>query len=128
MCQELVAVAPGGFGLGGIPAGGCSLGLICGGSQAEWEEGGEAGLATHPSQRHQPVSDRLEGLLVAPLSQCQLRPSDGERPGELGVELGMVGLGGQVVRLVEPAASGIEVTTRDIKVGALPSCVDTVSP
>jgi hypothetical protein len=38
----------------------------------------------------------------------------------------MASLGGQIVRLLEPAASGIEVTAGDIEPGALPACMDAV--
>jgi hypothetical protein len=64
--------------------------------------------------------------LVAALPQRQLRPSDGEWPGELGIELSMASLGGQAVRLLEQTVSGIEVTAGDIEPCAFPACVHTV--
>ena len=100
--QELRSrVAPCGLGLVRGAAGGRPFGLVRGGREAEREQDRVGALVRYSRQS---LAAGLEGILVAALPQRQLRAGDGERAGELRVELGTAGRCGPLLRLLEPAA------------------------
>jgi len=115
--EQPLAVTPGGLGLGGRPACGCPLDPGGGRCQAEREQGRDVSLQPGRGQRRQPISGRLDSLLVVAFPQRQLRPGDGERDGELGVEVHLAELHGQPTRLQEQATRGGEVAAGDVEPG-----------
>jgi hypothetical protein len=64
--------------------------------------------------------------VVAALPQRQLRAGDGERAGELRVELGTAGRCGPLLCLLEPAARSGKVAPGDVQPGPLPPGVDAL--
>jgi hypothetical protein len=113
--EQVVAVAPGGLGPGGVPAGQRPLRLAGGGGQAEDEQRRLARLVAAAGERRQPLVDGRGRLVVVAIPQRQLGPGAGLLVGELGVELGAAGPGGQLLGLLEPAARGGDVPTSDVQ-------------
>ena len=113
--EQVVAVAPGGLGPGGVPAGQRPLRLAGGGGQAQHEQRRDAGLVADAGERRQPLVDRRGRLVVVAIPQRQLGPGAGQLGGELGVELGPAGPGGQLLGLLEPAARGGGIASGDVQ-------------